>query len=72
MGLELSKTCPTMTQKTRSRISLAERTLPGRQIIAQQSEISYAEALARVQRLKKTSTVTSSLKKSRPKFFDDL
>lgn len=54
-----------MIQKTKFRISLAERTSIGRQILAQQPEISYAEALAQVQRLKKISTTGHLSKNSR-------
>lgn len=43
------------------KISLKESSLRAQQIIAQQPEISYAQALAQIQRLKKTS-------KSNPKF----
>jgi hypothetical protein len=44
-----------MIQKTRYRISLAERTSIGKLILAQQPVISFAAALAQVQRLKKIS-----------------
>jgi hypothetical protein len=39
--------------------------LKGKKIIAQQSEISFAEALEQIQRLKANSKVVQSLKKSR-------
>jgi uncharacterized Zn finger protein len=47
-------------------ISLKELSSRGKKIIAQQSEISYAEALEQVQRLRKTSKVNPEQKKSRP------
>ncbi|MEJ0103807.1 MAG: hypothetical protein WDO19_15155 [Bacteroidota bacterium] len=37
----------------------------GSRIIAQQPEITYAEAILQVQRLEKTSKIKQSLKKSR-------
>ncbi len=41
--------------------------LQGKKIISQQPETSYAQAIAQVQKLKKTSTVNQQLKKSRAK-----
>lgn len=55
-----------MIPEANLRISLAERSLRGKQIIAQQSAISYAQALKQVQRLKEMSKVNQSLKKSKP------
>jgi hypothetical protein len=57
-----------MIPETNLKISLEELSLRGQKIIAQQSEISYAQALAQVQRLKEISKVKQSLKKSRPDF----
>lgn len=54
-----------MIPEANLKISLKELSLRGEKIIAQQSEISYAEALAQVQRLKKISKVNQSSKKSR-------
>ena len=51
--------------KRKLRISFTEASLMGAGIIAQQSATSYAEAIAQVQRLKKISKVTYSLKKNR-------
>lgn len=51
--------------KKNYRISLEELSLKGRKIIAQQSEISYAKALAQIQLLKANSKVEQPLKKSR-------
>jgi hypothetical protein len=48
------------------KISFEELALRGQQILAQQPEISYAEALAQVQRLKEISKVNQSSKKNRP------
>jgi len=45
------------------KISLQELSLRGRQIIAQQSGISYVQALQQVQRLRRNSKVTQSSKK---------
>ncbi|SEL69707.1 hypothetical protein SAMN04488505_102882 [Chitinophaga rupis] len=56
-----------MIPEANLRISLTELSLRGERVIAQQSEISYAEALAQVQRLKEISKVKQSQKKSRPK-----
>ena len=47
------------------KISFTELSLRGEKILAQQSEITYAEALAQVQRLKKISKVKPSQKKNR-------
>jgi len=55
-----------MIPEANLKISLKELSLRGQKIIAQQSEISYAQALAQVQRLKEISKVKQSLKKSRP------
>jgi hypothetical protein len=53
-----------MIPETNLRISLMELSLRGQRIIAQQSEISYADALAQVQRLKKISKVKQSQKRA--------
>ena len=45
------------------KISFTDLSLKNTQILAQQSEISYAQALAQVQRLSKTSKVSQSTKK---------
>ena len=47
------------------KISLEEMSLKGRKIIAQQSEISFAKALAQIELLKKNSKVAQPSKKSR-------
>ena len=57
-----------MIPELKLKISLKELSLKGQQIIAQQSEISYAQAILQVQRLKQTSKVKHSLKKSRQLF----
>lgn len=57
-----------MIPSNKLRISLKELSLRGRAIIAQQPEIIYANAIQQVMRLKKTSKVSQSLKKSRQKF----
>ena len=49
------------------KISLREMSLRGNRILAQQSETSFAKAMQQVNRLKKTSKVNPSLKKSRKK-----
>jgi hypothetical protein len=54
-----------MIPETKLKISLQELSLKGAQIIAQQSEISYAAALQQVQWLKEISKVTPLSKKSR-------
>ena len=51
--------------KKKLRISFTKASSMGLKIIAQQSAISFAQALAQVQRLKETSKVTHSLKKNR-------
>jgi uncharacterized protein YfeS len=56
-----------MIQEKDYRISLAENTLLGKQILAQQPAISFAAALAQIQRFKKISTINQQLKKSRQK-----
>jgi hypothetical protein len=57
-----------MVPEQKLRISLKESSMKGRIILAQQSEISYAEALQQVQRLRKISKVKPSLKKGRDSF----
>ncbi|MCU0405300.1 MAG: hypothetical protein MUE99_12215 [Chitinophagaceae bacterium] len=47
------------------KVSFREMSLKNRQILAQQSEISFVHAIQQIQRLKKTSKVNNSLKKSR-------
>jgi hypothetical protein len=47
------------------KISFEELSSRGSRIIAQQSEISFAEALEQIQRLKANSKIGQSLKKSR-------
>jgi hypothetical protein len=47
------------------KISLEEMSLKGKKIIAQQSEISFTEALEQIQRLKANSKVGQSLMKSK-------
>jgi len=47
------------------KISLEEMSLKGKKIIAQQSEISFAKALAQIQLLKKNSKVAPLSKKNR-------
>ena len=54
-----------MKQNENLKISFEEASLRGLRIIAQQPAISYAQALAQVQRLKETSKVISSSKKRR-------
>jgi len=49
-------------------MSLEERSLRGKKIIAQQPEISYAQALAQVQWLKEVSKVEQLKKKSRQQY----
>jgi hypothetical protein len=44
-----------MTPNKNLKISLKELSLKNKEIIAQQPEISYTQALAQIQRLKKTS-----------------
>jgi hypothetical protein len=57
-----------MSLKEIYRISLEELSLKGREIIAQQSETSYAKALAQIQLLKANSKVGQSSKKGRQNF----
>jgi len=57
-----------MIPEANLKISLTELSLRGQQIIAQQPEISYAQALAQVQRLKETSKVSQQSKKSKSSF----
>ena len=52
-------------QKENYKISLEQHKLIGKQIIARQPIISFAEALKQTQRLKKISTVKPQSKKSR-------
>ena len=47
------------------KISLEEMSLKGKKIIAQQSEISFAKALAQILLLKKNSKVAKLSKKNR-------
>jgi len=47
------------------KISLEEMSSKGKKIIAQQSEISFAKALAQIQLLKKNSKVAQLSKKNR-------
>jgi len=54
-----------MIPEAKLKISLLELSLKGAKILAQQSEISFVQAFQQVQRLKKTSNVSQSLKKSR-------
>ncbi|SFD60526.1 hypothetical protein SAMN05518672_102584 [Chitinophaga sp. CF118] len=54
-----------MIPEANLKISLTELSLRGQQIIAQQPGISYAQALAQVQRLKEISKVKQSQKNSR-------
>jgi hypothetical protein len=54
-----------MIPEANLKISFEELSLRGQKIIAQQPEISYAQALAQVQRLKEMSKVKQLLKKSR-------
>jgi hypothetical protein len=48
------------------KISFKELSLRAKKIIAQMPEISYAQALEQIQRLKRASKVDPLLKKSRP------
>ncbi len=54
-----------MIQEKNWKISLEELSLRGKQIIAQQPAITYVQALAQVQQLKKTSSISQKSKKSR-------
>jgi hypothetical protein len=47
------------------KISLEEMSMKGKKIIAQQSEISFAKALAQIQLLNKNSKVAQLSKKNR-------
>jgi len=53
-----------MSPKKNYKISLEELSLKGRDLLAKQSETSYAKALAQIQLLKKNSKVGQSSKKS--------
>jgi hypothetical protein len=53
-----------MIPEANLKISFTELSLKGQQIIAQQPEISYAQALAQVQRLKEISKVNQSQKRA--------
>ncbi len=57
-----------MAKKKKLHISFTEMSLKGSRILSQQSEISYAQAIQQVERLKKTSKVSSSLKKEQAEF----
>ena len=52
-----------MIPETKLKISFKELSLKGYSIIAQQSEISYAQALQQIQLLKQTSKVSRLSKK---------
>jgi len=54
-----------MESEKNFKISLEEMSLKGKKIIAQQSEISFAKALAQIKLLKENSKVAQSSKKSR-------
>jgi hypothetical protein len=54
-----------MIPKDKLQLSFQELSLKGAQIIAQQSEITFAKALQQIQWLKQTSKVMQSSKKSR-------
>ena len=54
-----------MIPEANLKISFVELSLKEKQIIARQPEISYAQALAQVQRLKEISKVNQLSKKSR-------
>jgi len=49
------------------KISFAEMSLRGKKIISQQPEITYADALEQVQRLKANSLINQELRKGRKK-----
>ena len=53
-----------MIPEIKLKLLLKELSLTGQAIIAQQSEISYAQAIQQVQRLKQASKVKPTLKKS--------
>lgn len=55
----------TMKSGKNFKISLEEMSSKGKMIIAQQSEISFAKALAQIQLLKENSKVAQSAKKNR-------
>jgi len=57
--------CYQMIPEVKLRISLQELSSRGSRIIAQQSGISYEQAILQVQQLSQTSKVKQSLKKSR-------
>jgi parvulin-like peptidyl-prolyl isomerase len=61
-----------MTRKENYKISLEEHKLIGKQIIARQHVISFAEALEQIRRLKKISSVNQQSKKSRVKVLSAL
>ena len=58
--------CCHMIPDIKLKISFQELSLRGSRVIAQQSETPFAVALEQVKRLKKTSKVKQSSKKSRP------
>jgi uncharacterized protein YfeS len=53
-----------MKQEENYKISFAENSRRGRQIIAQQPVITYEQALAQIQMLKQASIIDHKLKKS--------
>ena len=57
-----------MKQEENYKISLAESVLRGKQIIAQQPVITFAQAFQQAQQLKQTSKISQKLKKSRHDF----
>jgi hypothetical protein len=57
--------CLTMKSGTNWKISFMELSFRNSRILAQQSEISFAQAIQQVQRLKGTSKVNDTSKKSR-------
>jgi hypothetical protein len=57
--------CYQVIPDVKLKISLQELSLKGKLIIAQQSEIRYADALRQVQLLKRISKVKPSLKRNR-------
>ena len=60
--------CWKMEKENKLHISFAELSLRGSKILSQQSAISYAQAIQQVERLKKTSKVSSLLKKRKQNF----
>ena len=54
-----------MAPKKNYKISLEELSMKGRELLAKQSETSYAKALAQIQLLKTSLKVGQSSKKSR-------